>query len=97
MTTVRIEHPVPTFEAWKKAFDGDPLHREASGVRRYRVLRPADDPHFVAVDLEFEDAGEAEAFRVALLELWNRVPGSVMRDPRVQVWETAESREFRRP
>jgi len=34
MHILRIEHPVPNFDAWKKAFDSDPLGREQSGVRR---------------------------------------------------------------
>jgi hypothetical protein len=44
MPILRIEHPVADFDAWKAAFDGDPLGREQSGVRRYRVLRSVDDP-----------------------------------------------------
>jgi len=39
-------------------------------VRSYQVYRPTDDPNFVAVDLEFDSLGEAEAFKVALQELW---------------------------
>ena len=27
-TILRIEHTVPDFDAWKKAFDSDPLGRE---------------------------------------------------------------------
>jgi hypothetical protein len=96
MTTLRIEHPVPNFEAWKKAFDSDPIRREQSGVRRYRILRPADDPHFVTVDLEFDDSKEAEAFRAALRELWRRVEGSVIQTPRLQILETEESKEYSR-
>ncbi len=42
MTIVQIEHPVPNFDAWKKAFDSDPVSRERSGVRRYQVLRPVE-------------------------------------------------------
>jgi hypothetical protein len=94
MTTLRIEHPVPSFEGWKKAFDDDPMHREASGVRRYRILRPLDDPRFVMVDLEFESLGEAEAFRVALEKLWRRVEGTVIQNPRARILESVESKEY---
>jgi hypothetical protein len=94
MTTLRIEHPVPSFEGWKRAFESDPLHRQASGVRRYRVLRPADDPKFVTVDLDFESMGEAEAFRTALQGLWRNVEGTVMLSPRAQILEVVESREY---
>ena len=39
MTTIlHIEHSVPDFGGWRKTFDSDPLGREKSGVRRYRVL-----------------------------------------------------------
>src|SRR5438034_94602 len=42
MHIVQIEHPVTDFAAWKEAFDGDPLGREKSGVRSYRITGPAD-------------------------------------------------------
>ena len=94
MVTLRIEHPVPSFEGWKRAFESDPLHRQASGVRRYRVLRPADDPKFVTVDLDFDSMGEAEAFRTALHGLWRSVEGTVMLSPRAQILEVVEGREY---
>lgn len=28
MHVLRIEHPVPDFDAWKEAFDNDPVRRE---------------------------------------------------------------------
>ena len=43
MYILRIEHPVPNFDGWKKAFEGDPVGRAKSGGRRYRILRPVDD------------------------------------------------------
>ncbi len=46
MHILRIEHPVPDYDAWKEAFDSDPIGREPSGVRRYRILRPNDDPNY---------------------------------------------------
>jgi hypothetical protein len=46
MPIVRIEHPVPDFEGWKQAFDSDPVGRGRSGVRRYAILRPVDDPNY---------------------------------------------------
>ncbi len=51
---MRIEHPVPNFEGWKEAFDSDPVGRERSGVRRYRISRAVDDPNFVTIDLDFD-------------------------------------------
>ncbi|HYU40416.1 MAG TPA: hypothetical protein VEM59_11340 [Acidimicrobiia bacterium] len=59
MPILRIEHPVADFDAWKRAFDSDPLGREQAGVRRYSVLRPVGDPNYVLVDLEFDSSSEA--------------------------------------
>ena len=79
MHILRIEHLVPDYDAWKEAFDSDPIGREHSGVRRYRILRPTDDPNYVMIDLEFDSASEAEAVHSALRELWSRV--EVMHSP----------------
>lgn len=92
-TMLRIEHPVPNFDAWKEAFDSDPVGRERSGVRRYRILRPLDDSNYVMIDLEFDSSDEAEAFLASLRELWRRV--DVMRDPRAQIVEVLESKEVK--
>ena len=73
---VQIEHPVANFTMWKAAFDSDPINRRASGVRRYRILRPVDDPNYVAVDLEFDNRRQAEAFRGALEAMW-RTPNAI--------------------
>ena len=92
MHVLRIEHSVTTFEAWKEAFEGDPLGRERSGVRSYRILRGVDDPDYVMIDLEFEGAGEAEAFLARLQDLWGRI--DVMRDPTGRVAELVETGEY---
>jgi hypothetical protein len=63
---LQIEHQIRDFDAWKEAFDCDPVGREQGGVRRYRVLRPVVDPNYVMVDLEFDSPSETEAFRAAL-------------------------------
>jgi hypothetical protein len=69
MHILRIEHPVPNYDAWKAAFDSDPIGREGAGVRRYRILRATDDPNYVMIDLEFDSATEAEAAKAALGEV----------------------------
>ena len=81
MPVLRIEHPVPDFDGWKAAFDRDPVGRQRSGVRRYRVLRSIDDPNYVLIDLEFDSKGEAEALLAATREVWRRVEGQVMWNP----------------
>jgi hypothetical protein len=59
MYVLRIEHSVPGYEGWKRAFDSDPLGRKKSGVRRYRVLRAVDNPNYVMIDLELHTTNEA--------------------------------------
>jgi hypothetical protein len=92
MPTLRIEHPVPDYDAWKRAFDGDPIGRARSGVRSHRVMRSVDDPNYVLVDLEFDTIGEAEAVQAALRQMWGRV--DVMREPRSRVVETVEHHDY---
>lgn len=92
MILLRIEHPVPDFDAWKHAFDRDPAGRARSGVRRYRVYRSLDDPRIVTVDLEFDDRAAAEAFRLVLRALWGQVEGTLMTAARDQLFEEVESR-----
>jgi len=93
MYVLRIEHPVPDFDGWKRAFDGDPLGRKKSGVRRYRVLRPVDDRKYAMVDLEFDALGDAESMLAALRKLWNEVAGRVMESPKARIVETVESED----
>jgi glycerol dehydrogenase-like iron-containing ADH family enzyme len=92
MHILRIEHSVPNFDAWKQAFDSDPVGREQGGVRRYRILRQVDDPNYVMIDLEFDSSSEAETFLAGLGDLWGRV--DVMRDPKARTVEMVESKEY---
>jgi hypothetical protein len=92
MHVVRIEHAVPDFDAWKQAFDSDPLGREKGGVRRYRVLRAVDDPNYALIDLEFDGSSDAECFLSALRELWGRV--DVMHDPTARIVEVVETGQY---
>lgn len=94
MTILRIEHRIQNFEGWKQAFDGDPIDRKKSGVKRYRVCRPADDPNKVIVDLEFENLKDVESALVALKKLWIRVEGTVMFDPQTRILNIVEAKEY---
>ncbi len=95
MAILQIEHSVRDFDAWKRMFESDPLGREQSGVRRYRIFRPTDDPDYVAVDLEFDSGEEAEAFRSSLLGLWARMEDELgMKDARARIVETVETHEY---
>ncbi len=70
MITLHIEHPVRDFDAWKSAFDSDPAGRDRSGVRRYVISRPVDQPRYVMIDLEFDDRDHAEAMLQVLQTVW---------------------------
>jgi hypothetical protein len=94
LAVLRIEHPVPDFEAWQAAFGRDPVARERSGVRRYRILRPIDDPNYVMIDLELDTPQAAEALLGALRRLWRDVQGTIMDDPRARIVEVVEDREY---
>jgi hypothetical protein len=94
MSILRIEHPVPDYEAWKKAFDSDPVNREESGVRRYTVMRPTDDPNYVLIDLEFDTPGGAEAMLASMRVVWDRVAGTIISNPEARIVETVETKQY---
>lgn len=94
MTIVRIEHSVPNFENWKRAFDSDPADRKGSGVRRYQILRLQDDPNYVMIDLEFDSMGEAEAFLRTMQRLWGGPAKAVIQNPRARIADRVEVKEL---
>ena len=71
MAILRIQHPVPSYERWKAAFDDDPADRRASGVLRYWIHRPVADPHFVMIDLEFRTVEEAQGLLHSMQRIWD--------------------------
>ena len=96
MPVLQIEHAISDFDVWKKAFDSDPVRRAESGVRRYRVFRPVDDPKYIKVDLEFSSSSEAEAFRAALQDLWGsgRAAPALVGSPQARIVEEVQSEEY---
>jgi len=94
MFVLRIEHPVVTFEGWRKAFDADPVGREKSGVRSYRILRPVDDEKSVMIDLDFETLAEAEGLLAAMRVVWGQVDGKIITGPKARIVEVAEDRSY---
>jgi hypothetical protein len=94
MYILQIEHPVPNYEGWKKAFESDPINRKKSGVQRYKISRKVDDPNYVMIDLEFDNLSKAEACHINLRSLWSRVEGSVMNNPQSRIIEVVESRNI---
>ena len=93
MPILRIEHAVPSFEAWKTAFDRDPADRKGSGVRRYQVLRASRDPNLVMIDLEFDTMEAAEVFLQKMQGIWNGPGKSVMQHPQARIVELVEAKE----
>jgi hypothetical protein len=91
---LRIEHPVPDFATWKRAFDNDPLGRKGAGVRRYRVFRSVEDSRYVLVDLEFDTRAQAEAMLSALRKLWGQVEGAVIAKGQARIIEVVETVEL---
>ncbi len=94
MYILRIEHHVNDYEGWKHAFDNDPVGRERSGVRRYRILRPVDDAHYVMIDLEFDTVHQAEALLAAMRQVWGGVEGKIMTGPQARIVETVETKDY---
>jgi hypothetical protein len=96
-SVVRVEHAVVDYEQWKReGFDRDPLGRERSGVRRYRVLRADDEPGLVAIELEFDGRPQAEAFAGELGEMWGRVGARFgwTDPPRARIFELAAAEDY---
>ncbi len=90
MVILQIEHKIPNYEGWKKAFESDPVNRKKSGVRGYRIYQPVNDPHYVIIDLEFSNLKEAEDTLAALRILWNKVEGKVMVNPQTRILNMVE-------
>jgi hypothetical protein len=66
MITLRIEHAIHDYDRWKAAFDSFADARAKAGVRGFAIRQPADDPKYLMLDLEFDDADRAEAFAAFL-------------------------------
>jgi hypothetical protein len=91
MLILQIEHKVPNFDGWKKAFESDPVNRKKAGVRRYSIFRPIDDPNYVIIDLEFDNLKQAEDTLAELRNLWGKVEGKVMMNPQTRILDLVET------
>ena len=91
MAILHIQHSVGNFEGWKRAYDGDPLDRKGSGVRRHSVHRSVTDLHLVMIDREFGTVSEAERMLEKLHHLWAGPGGAVVRNPEAWIVETMAS------
>jgi hypothetical protein len=94
MIVLHIEHSVHSFDSWKAAFDSDPVGRQKSGVRCYRISRSIDDSGLVTIDLEFNRAGEAQALLAAMQQVWQRVTGTLIQSPQWHISEVVETKAY---
>ncbi len=62
MPTLHIEHAIVDLALWSAAFQRFADVRAKAGVRRHRLQRPVDNPHYIVIDLDFDTTAEAEAF-----------------------------------
>lgn len=90
MIILQIEHDVPNFEGWKKAFLSDPIDRKKSGVKEYRIYRPVENSNYVIIDLVFDQLDQAESTLEALRKLWGKVEGTVMANAKTRILETVD-------
>jgi hypothetical protein len=94
MPTLQVEHEIPNYDGWKKAFDSDPINRKQSGVKRYRIYKPFNDSSSVIVELDFDDIDNLHTTLKALQNLWNKVQGTVMSGPKTRIIELVEAKNI---
>ncbi|MBK8494839.1 MAG: hypothetical protein IPL50_07310 [Chitinophagaceae bacterium] len=94
MYILQIEHEVPNYDGWKKAFDSDPINRKESGVKSYRIYRPIANANLVIVELDFENIDQLNTTLQALQDLWNKVQGTVIAKAKTKILEIVESKEI---
>lgn len=69
MFTLSIEHGITDFPSWKGAFDRFATARARAGVQGCRIRRPADDEHYLVIELDFATREQAERFRRFLYDV----------------------------
>jgi len=94
MFVLQIEHPVPNYDGWKKAFESDPVGRQEGGVVRYTIFKTTTTPQCVIVDLEFAVQAQAEVFLDSLRKLWGTVDGTIMNNPKARIFEVMETNVY---
>jgi hypothetical protein len=75
MTSLHIEHTVNGLEAWLETFSAFADVRADRGVTAVEVRNGADDPNFVAIDLDFATLYQARSFLEFLeSQIWPTAP-----------------------
>jgi hypothetical protein len=97
MGTLRVELQVRDYDMWRRAFERDAGGRQRSGMRRYRIFRPVDDPNYVMVDLDFDSAKQAQGFlEILRTQVWPSPEKSPAKTgtPKTRIVELVESHEY---
>lgn len=94
MIILHIEHTVAHFDNWKASFDTFEEFRQKSGVRRYQVSRPVDNPNFAMIDLEFDTLEQAETLLAGVQQVWERTNGTLIHNPQWRFAEVVQNREL---
>ena len=94
MIVLQVEHSISSYDGWKKAFDSDPINRRKSGVKRYQIYQSVDNPKYVVIDLYFDNLDQSLATLKALQEMWTKVQGTVMVNPKARVLTIRETVEL---
>ena len=94
MLVLQVEHNVSSYDGWKKAFDSDPINRKKSGIKRYQVYQSVEDSKYVVIDLYFDSLEQSLATLKALQELWTKVQGTVMINPKARILNIKEAVEL---
>jgi hypothetical protein len=94
MILLHIEHQVTNFDNWKASFDTYAELRQKSGMRRFQISRPIDNPSFAMIDLEFDTLSQAEGLLAAVQQVWQRVGGTLIKDPKWRMSEVVETKEL---
>lgn len=90
MVILQIEHSILNYNAWKQAFEKDPLNRKASGVRSYKIIRPTDNEKYLFVWLEFDNVSSAEAMIKKLHALFKNGMETIMMRPKIRLLQLLE-------
>ncbi len=72
MSVLHIEHQISDLPTWLETFHRFAPARTRAGVTAAEVYQPTDDPHYIVVNLHFENADAAVRFRTFLTEqVWS--------------------------
>lgn len=94
MVTLRIEHKIVSYDAWKKAFESDPINRKQAGVKHYRIYQPIDDDKFVVIELDFDNLDQAKSAEMALRNIFPKIEGTLIFGVQLRILNVVESKDL---